>query len=229
VAMTDPEPPPTEGLRERHRRRTEALLEEAALQLFEERGFDLVTVDDVAAAADVSRRTFFRYFATKEDVVLADQPRRLEELRHALAGRPPEEPALTALRQALLSLAGGHEQDRELLLRRAKLMRATPSLQVRWMAAQRNWEQAVTEMVADRLGVDPLVDLRPGVIAASTLASLRIAISSWVTGGGRGDLLAMVDQALDLLDGGLQEGVLQPGRPISAQGGTLGTPGAPPR
>ena len=210
MAMTEPAPPPTEGLRERHRKRTEAMLEEAALRLFEERGFDLVTVDDIAAAADVSRRTFFRYFATKEDVVLADQPRRLEELRDALAVRPPEEPALTALRHALLSLADGHEQDRELLLRRAKLMRATPSLQVRWMGAQRNWEQAVTEMVADRLGVDPVADLRPGVIAASTLASLRIAIALWVTGGGRSDLVAMVGQALDLLDGGLQEGVLQP-------------------
>ncbi|HEY3238145.1 MAG TPA: TetR family transcriptional regulator [Acidimicrobiia bacterium] len=213
--MTEPEPPPTEGLRERHRRRTEALLEEAALRLFEARGFDLVTVDDIAAAADVSRRTFFRYFATKEDVVLADQPRRLEELREALAVRPPDEPALTALRQALLSLAGGHEQDRERLLRRAKLMRATPSLQIRFMGAQRTWEQAVTEMVADRLGVDPLVDLRPGVIAASALASLRTAVSLWVTADGKGDLQAMVTEALDLLDGGLQEGVLRPRRPAA--------------
>jgi AcrR family transcriptional regulator len=211
--MTEPTPPPTEGLRERHRRRTEALLEEAALRLFEERGFDLVTVDDIATAADVSRRTFFRYFAAKEDALLADQPRRLEELRQAFAVRPAGEPALTALRQALLSLASGHEQDRERLLRRAKLMRATPSLQTRWMGMQRTWEQAVTEMVADRLGVDPLVDLRPGVIAASTLASVRTAISIWVTADGRGDLQAMVTEALDLLDGGLQEAVLPLGPP----------------
>ncbi|MGH9039577.1 MAG: TetR family transcriptional regulator [Acidimicrobiia bacterium] len=208
--MTEPEPPPEgqpEGLRERHRRRTEAQLEEAALTLFEERGFDLVTVDDIAAAADVSRRTFFRYFATKEDALLADQPRRLEELREALAARPADEPALTALRHALLSLAGGHEQDRELLLRRAQLIRATPSLQSRAMGSQRTWEQAMTEMVAERLGVDPLVDLRPGVIASATLASLRTAISLWVSAGGRGDLVGMVSEALDLLDGGLQRGV----------------------
>ena len=207
MSLTEPQPPPAEGLRERHRRRTEAVLEEAALALFEARGFDFVTVDDIAAEADVSRRTFFRYFATKEDVVLADQPRRQEELRQALAARPPDEPALTALRYALLSLADGHEQDRERLLRRARIMRATPSLQIRWMATQRAWEQAVTDMVAQRLGVDPLVDLRPGVVAAATLASLRTAISLWVTGDGRGDLHAMVGQALDLLDGGLQRGV----------------------
>lgn len=211
MAMTEPNEPgrdgPAEGLRERHRRRTEATLEEAALALFEERGFDLVTVDDIAAAADISRRTFFRYFATKEDVLLADQPRRLEELRAALAARPAEEPALSALRHALLSLADEHEQNRDLLLRKARIVRATPSLQIRWMGMQRAWEQAVTEMVAERLGVDPLADLRPGVIAAATLASLRTAIAMWVTAGGRGDLAAMVVEALDLLDGGLQQGV----------------------
>ena len=157
------------------------------------------------------RRTFFRYFATKEDVLLADQPRRLEELREALATRPADEPALTALRYSLLSLADGHEQDRELLLRRARLMRATPSLQIRAMGSQRTWEQAMTEMVAERLGVDPLVDLRPGVIASATLASLRTAISLWVSADGGGDLRGMVTEALDLLDGGLQKGV-RPGR-----------------
>ncbi len=209
MAMTEPLPPPPEGLRERHRRRTEALLEEAALRLFEERGFDLVTVDDIARAADVSRRTFFRYFATKEDVLLADQLRRLSELREALDVRPADEPPLTALREAVLSMARRHEEDKERLLRRAKLMRATPSLQTRWMGTQRVWEQAVTEMMAERLGVDPLVDLRPGVIAASTLASLRTAIGMWVTANGKGDLRAMVTEALDLLDGGLQEGVLR--------------------
>ena len=144
MSLTEPQPPPAEGLRERHRRRTEAVLEEAALALFEARGFDFVTVDDIAAEADVSRRTFFRYFATKEDVVLADQPRRQEELREALAARPPDEPVLTALRHAVLALADTHEQDRERLLRRAKIVRSTPSLQVRSVGTMRAWEQAVT-------------------------------------------------------------------------------------
>ena len=207
MSLTEQPTLPAEGLRERHRRRTEAVLEEAALRLFETRGFDLVTVDDIAAEADVSRRTFFRYFATKEDVVLADQPRRQEELREALAARPPGEPVLTALRHAVLSLADAHEQDRDRLLRRARIVRATPSLQVRSVGTMRAWEQAVTDMVAEQLGVDPLVDLRPGVVAAATLASLRTAISLWVTGEGRGDLRGLVTQALDLLDGGLQDGV----------------------
>src|SRR5207245_9584963 len=92
-------------LRERHRKRTAADREEAALSLFNERGFDAVTIDDIASAADVSRRTFFRYFASKEDVILSDHPRRLDELQAALDRRPAEEPALTALRNAVLCLA----------------------------------------------------------------------------------------------------------------------------
>src|SRR5205085_1024240 len=85
-AMTHDSAAPVEGLRERHRKRTAADLESAALDLFCERGFDAVTIDDIASAADVSRRTFFRYFASKEDVILSDHPRRLDELQ---ATSPP--------------------------------------------------------------------------------------------------------------------------------------------
>jgi TetR/AcrR family transcriptional regulator, regulator of mycofactocin system len=153
-------------LRERHRLRTEAALEHAGLRLFAERGFDIVTVDDVAARADVSRRTFFRYFASKEDVLLSDHPRRLAHLRRALAGRPHEESALTALRHAILSMAGGYEEERQRLLDRARIMARTPSLHARSLAHQRLWEEAVAGLVAERMGVDPTVDLRPGVVAA---------------------------------------------------------------
>jgi AcrR family transcriptional regulator len=191
------------GLRERHRRRTAAQLGEVALQLFVERGFDATTVDDIAAAAEVSRRTFFRYFASKEDVLLADHPQRLAELRAALAARPPSEPILTALREALMSMTGTYEEDRERLLRRATVMRTTPSLQARSLMLQREWEQAVSEMVAEHLGVDAHGDLRPVVVAAATLGATRAAFGVWLEGGGKAHLPTMVAEALDLLDGGL--------------------------
>src|SRR5438093_13121949 len=114
---------PAEGLRERHRRRTAADLEEAALRLFTERGFDAVTVDDIAAEADVSRRTFFRYFASKEDVLLADHFVQLARLREAMAARPPDEPILTALRNALLSMTGDFEDRKEKVILRGRIMR----------------------------------------------------------------------------------------------------------
>jgi AcrR family transcriptional regulator len=195
---------PVEGLRERHRKRTAADLEAAAIDLFCERGFDAVTIDDIAAAADVSRRTFFRYYGSKEDVILSDHPRRLDELQAALDRRPSDEPALTALRHAIMSLADTYEEEREHMVRRFTLVSTTPSLEARSLCLQRNWETAVTEMLAARMAVDPATDLRPGVVAAATMAAMRVATANWLAGGGRGDLSATVVAALDLLDGGLQ-------------------------
>ena len=192
------------GLRERRKKLTAAELEAAALRLFGERGFDAVTVDDIAAEADVSRRTFFRYFASKEDVLLADHFVQLARLREAMAVRPPDETILTALRNALLSMTGDFEERKEMVILRGRIMRETPSLQARSLVHQKAWEDAMEEMVADRLGVDPGADLRPGVVSAVALAAMRVAFTTWLAAGATGDLIGMTAEALDLLDGGLQ-------------------------
>ncbi|HEV7862169.1 MAG TPA: TetR family transcriptional regulator [Acidimicrobiia bacterium] len=193
------------GLRERRKRLTAAELEAAALRLFGERGFDAVTVDDIAAEADVSRRTFFRYFASKEDVLLADHAVQLARLREAMAERPLDEPILTALRNAILSMTGDFEDRKEMVILRGRIMRNTPSLQARSLVHQSAWENAMQEMVSERLGVDPTLDLRPGVVSAATLAALRVAFTNWLSAGATGDLIAMTAEALDLLNGGLQQ------------------------
>ena len=214
--MTKESAAPVEGLRERHRKRTAADLEEAALELFCTKGFDAVTIDDIAAAADVSRRTFFRYFASKEDVILSDHPKRLDELQAALNRRPADEPALTALRHAILSLADSYEEQRDHMLARFRLVTDTPALEARSLCLQRNWETSVTAMLAERMGVDPAKDLRPGTVAATTMAAMRVATANWLAGGGQGDLPAIVAAALDLLDGGLQAAANSPARRRSA-------------
>lgn len=191
------------GLRERRKALTAAELEAAAYRLFGERGFDNVTVDDIAAEADVSRRTFFRYFASKEDVLLADHFVQLARLREAMAARPKDEPIITALRNAVLSLTSDFEERKEKVILRARLMRDTPSLQARSLVHQQLWENAMQEMVAERLGVDPVKDLRPGVVAAAALAAMRVAFTIWLTAGCDGDVIALTTEALDLLDGGL--------------------------
>jgi AcrR family transcriptional regulator len=195
---------PRPGLRERRKRLTATELEAAAYRLFGERGFDAVTVDDIAAEADVSRRTFFRYFASKEDVLLADHFVQLARLREAIAARPPDEPIVTALRNALLSLTGDFDDRKEMIILRGRLMRDTPSLQARSLVHQKLWEDAMQEMVAARLGVDPVADLRPGLVSATTLAAMRVAFTNWLAAGCDGDLIKLTTEALDLLDGGLQ-------------------------
>jgi len=196
---------PRPGLRERRKKLTAAELEAAAYRLFGERGFDNVTVDDIAAEADVSRRTFFRYFASKEDVLLADHFVQLARLRAAMADRPADEPIVTALRNALLSMTGDFDERKEKVILRGRLMRDTPSLQARSLVHQKLWEEAMQDMVAERLGVDPVADLRPGVVAAAGLAAMRVAFTIWLSSGCDGDLIALTTEALDLLDGGLQQ------------------------
>ncbi|MCW2902925.1 MAG: transcriptional regulator, TetR family, partial [Streptosporangiaceae bacterium] len=93
------------GRRERKKRRTREALVEAAFELFREKGFEATTVEEIADAVDVSSRTFFRYFASKEDVALTFQEEQLAAVLAALAARPADEPVVTALRRSVVSIA----------------------------------------------------------------------------------------------------------------------------
>ena len=165
---------------------TAAELEAAAFRLFGERGFDTVTVDDIAAEADVSAADVLPVLRLQG----GRPPRRpLRAARPAAGGhgRParPTSRSLTALRNALLSMTGDFEDRKEMIILRGRIMRDTPSLQARSLVHQKAWEDAMQEMVADRLGVDPVPDLRPGVVSAATLAAMRVAFTNWLAAGCR--------------------------------------------
>lgn len=125
-----PLPGEPSGLRERKKQRAQAELARVALERFAARGFDAVTVEEIADAADISRRTFFRYFPTKEDVLFARRREQTEVLRELLA-RQPGEGAWAAVRRALLALAEDHMVQRERVLREHALLAQTPSLLAR--------------------------------------------------------------------------------------------------
>src|SRR3978361_391758 len=108
--------PMTVGLRERNKLRRHEQITEAALRLFAQRGFDGATIDEIAAAADVSRRTFFRYFARTEDVLLDWRRAPADDRREALAARPAGEPPLDAVHRALATVAAGYNAEPELTL-----------------------------------------------------------------------------------------------------------------
>ena len=130
------------GLRERKKLRTREQITEAAIRLFAERGFDGTTVDDIAEAADVSRRTFFRYFARKEDVVLAWKQEAAEELRRALAQRPAGEAPLDAVQGAISTLAQSYGARRELTLGLLRLFERPLELP---HAGHDAWDEILTE------------------------------------------------------------------------------------
>jgi AcrR family transcriptional regulator len=192
------------SLRERTKERTRHELAEAAMRLFAERGFDHVTADDIAAEAGTSRRTFFRYFEAKEDVFFVDHAELLAKLRLTLSSRPPEEPVLTAVRESLLSLAGEVEADSDEFRTRLLIARVTPSVTARHLELQAAWEDAIADLVAERLGVERGESIIPGVVAATSVAAVRAAIDAWLDLGDEHGLATLAGEGLDLLDGGLQ-------------------------
>lgn len=175
-----------EGLRERKKRETRLALARAATRLFEERGYAATSVDDIAAAANVSRRTFFRYFAGKDEVLIVDPVGKLAALRSALEGGPPDEPTIAALRRGIRALATAY-YDPELIRAEARLADVEPVMAAAALAYQVRWEDALARDVATDLRVDIDTDPRPRIVAHAVVAILRAAVASWLATGGFGD------------------------------------------
>ncbi|MFG3049509.1 TetR/AcrR family transcriptional regulator [Kitasatospora sp. NPDC048239] len=174
------------GLRERKKQRTRDALIEAAHQLFIGQGFARTTVDEIAAAVDVSQRTFFRYFANKDEVALAVLADAEDYFIERLRRRPAEENPLRALRAAIVEswrdLASDHPSGSGSITSALELMQIienTPPLLATHLRRVTEQERVVARVIADREGLDPAEDLRPAVLAAVFGAVLRSAHLSW--------------------------------------------------
>lgn len=166
------------GLRERKKAATRAALGDAAWSLCVEHGYDGVTVEQIARAAGVSLRTFFNYFSSKEEAVMAGDKQTAETFVRAFAARPPEEPVLVALRGALQSIYPQHiDLER---LRQSRELRSHPALLPHVFAAYSAREQELTAVIADRCGLDATVDPYPAVTASTILATLRAVVQWWL-------------------------------------------------
>jgi mycofactocin system transcriptional regulator len=168
-------------------------LELLALELFADRGFERTTVDDLAEAAGIGRRTFFRYFPSKNDVVYGDFDAALSELRDRLDATPPEVPLLEGLREAVLAFnalpAEAEPQHRV----RMALVLHTPALQAHSTLRYAGWRGVIAEHVAARLGLQPQ-DFVPQLLAHQALASAVAAYEQWLAHPGS-DLAALLDEA----------------------------------
>jgi AcrR family transcriptional regulator len=188
------------GRRERKKQHTRDELVAAASRLFAERGFDETTTADIAEAADVSQRTFFRHFASKEAVLYGDNEEIAAAFGEAIRSRPADEAPLEAVAGALGSLTQISAGDAERTLLQAQLAARYPSVSAYSRAVvQRSLEQAVTAAVAERMGVDPLKDPRPEIIAGATMSALRFALRQLTTTRRPGNLLALTTKALTSL------------------------------
>ncbi len=191
------------GLRDRKKLQTRQALRAAALQLAVEHGYEHATVEAITQAADVSTRTFFNYFASKDDALLAPDADLAAELADAVAARPAHEQPVAALRAAVMQLADSFSERRPVWQARMQVVRANPHLWPRLFAGFTAFERALVEAVATRTGCDPDVDLYPAVAAAAVVGALRVAMTHWRTEDDDAALRALLDNAFDVLAEGL--------------------------
>ncbi|MFF2852036.1 TetR family transcriptional regulator [Streptomyces sp. NPDC058001] len=189
-----------------------AELAQVAFELFRHEGFDRVTLDDLAAAAGVSRSTFLRYFGTKEDVVLSAFDAKGDRVTAALRARPAGEDDWTALRRALDTAIETYRQDPTDALALTRLVRDTPALCARQLEKQHGWRPLLAHALAGRsgMGVPPAEGwggtgsaeaptLAQWVRAAAALDCLNVAVDHWTASDGRLDLVALLDEAFAAL------------------------------
>ncbi|GAA3673627.1 TetR family transcriptional regulator [Lentzea atacamensis] len=166
------------GLRERKKAATRVALGDAAWSLCVEHGYDGVTVEQIARAAGVSLRTFFNYFSSKEEAVMAGDTLMAEMFVREFENRPADEPVLVALREALHAMYPARVDLER--LRQLRELRRHPAMLPHVLAAYAAREQELTAAIADRCGVDPAADPYPAVAASTILASLRAVVQWWL-------------------------------------------------
>jgi AcrR family transcriptional regulator len=178
-----------ETLRERKKQRTREALLRAAIELFTTEGYERTTVDDIADAVEVSQRTFFRYFAGKEDAALALDEMTVTRFVDAVRARPSHEPPLQALRQAVLeSWDTLHEVVEsvvpvERFLAMYRVIESTPVLLAAHLRRSAEVEEVLTRVLAEREGLDPATDPRPRLLVAVFSGVMRVTERQWLTDG----------------------------------------------
>ena len=190
------------GLRERKKRRTREALIDAARELFCAHGFEATTIDQIAEAVEVSSRTFFRYFTSKEDVALALADEQITAVLEAFAAQPAELPVLTAMRTAAVEVMRTYENDAR-FHGLQNVISVSPALTAARIerAAARFGEVAC--LIGARMGVDPAVDPRPHLVASVALCAVQPAVVAWRAAGRQAPESELTGQAFDLLSAGL--------------------------
>lgn len=170
-----------EGWRERKRQETFRRISEAGLKLFIANGFEATTLDDIAEASNISRRTFFYYFKSKEDILLAWQSGLSDVFRAALLAEPIGQPPLAAVRNAHLKMVAHYNTDQAILVDR--ILRSSDQLRVSNQAKYLQLEQATFEALCEFRPQARRKVLR--MVAMMSIGALRLAIDMWAEMEGR--------------------------------------------
>jgi AcrR family transcriptional regulator len=185
---------PITDLRSLTRETVRAQIAETAWSVFAERGFEDVTVNEVAEATGISRASFFRYFSSKEEAVFVALEAMGAEIATALEERPPQEEPWVALRRAFDAATPNYASNPARSLARLNLTRETPSLRAHQLERQAQWRSLIGPALAIRSGLDP-DDVRVEAVVGAAIAALDAATEKWALSAGELDLTALIDQA----------------------------------
>jgi AcrR family transcriptional regulator len=204
-----------QSLRERKKLKTKEAIQREALRLFEAQGYSETTIEQIAAAAEISPSTFFNYFPTKEDVVLFDRYDPM--IFSMMSSIPASQPVSSVVYGLLDGLAVVMERDRDVILARSKLSLAVPELRARFWEEIEKARDLIASALASRMGRDAS-DFELRVLAMVFLTATFEAILEWIRQDGRADVIKLVRQALELAQIGLRLdalGQVAPAKPTS--------------
>lgn len=193
---------PRLSLRERKKIKTREAIRAATYALVEEQGYEATTVEQIADRAEVSPSTVFRYFPTKEDIVLTDEydPVLLEELR----ARPANEPLADSLRHVVReALVAAAQDEPEVTRLRARLGAEVPAVRSRMLESMSTTGRMLCQAIAERTGLDPAA-LEVRVRAMSLVGGIMEVSMYWAENGYEGDLSDLMDRALNVIEHGIR-------------------------
>jgi AcrR family transcriptional regulator len=200
------------GLTERNKQRTRREIAEAAGQLFLERGYAATTVQDIATVADVSPRTFFRYFPSKEDVITAIASASMDDVLEHLAGHHAGESLASVVRATFAAVLAPAIEDPDAARAFQRMLRDTPALRGRWLEEQRRNR----DRLADELRpwfAPSAAPVAPHLAAGAALLAIDEVMTLWADSPSPEDPLALLDEALLILEGSALFPDAAPGRP----------------
>jgi len=173
------------GLRELTRRAVRVEIAEKAMELFLEQGFEETTIEQIAAAVGTSGRNVFRYFASKEEMVLGEMLERGNAVAVALQARPPAEGPWEALRNAFDECLTNNRDDGGKALARATMLESTPYLRAASLFKSDQWVELYPHLLPHVAGAAATRELRARAIVSAALACLNVAVDAWTASGGR--------------------------------------------
>ncbi|MEV0392333.1 TetR/AcrR family transcriptional regulator [Polymorphospora rubra] len=183
------------GAWERQRAAIRAEISAAACALFVQHGFEATTVDQIVETVGISRRSFFRYFGSKEDVLLGDLAARGDAVARALSERPDAEDPWDALRGAMIAAQPETFNDRVADLAIARMMHESPSLRARLFEKRQHWREALVPLTARRID-GPDAEFTASAIVSAVLSCVDTASDAWIAANGEADMLDLYDRAV---------------------------------